>query len=67
MGTPMTPRLLASSTTVAGIERLINRFWMSDQYRVDPTTLAITHASGRPVPTGAAVEHRRGRYRFLYT
>lgn len=63
----MTARLLASSPTVEGIQRLINRFWVSEHYRVDPETLALSHTTGRAVPAGAAVEKRGTRYRFVMT
>ena len=63
----MVAKLLASSGSVEGIQGLINRFWATNRYTVDPQTLEIGH----PDPDRAAsvrrryrVTLRKGRYRF---
>lgn len=59
----MKSNLLASAGTLQNIEGLINRFYCSDSYRVNPETLAIEHPSGR-VPWGVRVVKKGRRYRF---
>ena len=61
----MTPRLLATSPTLDGIASMINRFWYSESYTVNPVTLAIEHPA-RTVD-GYHVRLYRGRYRFEST
>ncbi len=59
----MQTRLLGSSPTVAGIQKVINTFYASDHYRVDPETLAVTNAT-RGVPDGIRVVKFGRGYRF---
>lgn len=56
--------LLASSPTIGGIEKCINQYWFSTDYRVDPQTLAITHPRWSMVDKPVRVIFKRGRYRF---
>ena len=56
-------RLLASSNSLAGIQKLVNDFWYSDRYSVNPETLAIEHPEYE-APTQARVIRKGGRYRF---
>jgi hypothetical protein len=55
-------RLLATAANVDGITEMVNRFWYSDSYRVNPDSLVIEHPS-RTV-TGYRVRLLRGRLRF---
>jgi hypothetical protein len=57
------PQLLASAGTIEDIEKLINRYWFSDVYTVNRSTLAIEHPE-KLAPQGFRVIHKRGRYRF---
>ena len=57
------PQLLASAGTIEDIEMLINRYWFSDVYTVNRSTLAIERPE-KPTPAGFRVIHKRGRYRF---
>ena len=57
------PQLLASAGTIEDIEKLINRYWFSDVYTVNRSTLAIERPE-KPTPAGFRVIHKRGRYRF---
>ncbi len=58
-------QLLASSGTVEGIQQLINQFFYSDSWRVDPETLeARNETQGKKLPDGLRVIKKRGRYRF---
>ena len=54
--------LLATAPTVAGITEMINKFYYSTQYMVNPETLAIEHPS--KIPGGVQVVKRGNRYRF---
>lgn len=58
-------KLLATAPTIEGIQRQINKFWASVNYRVDPETLVITNMTGHPVPQGAAVQPHRNGYKFV--
>jgi hypothetical protein len=57
------PQLLASAGTIEDIEKLINRYWFSESYTVNRSTLAIERPE-KPTPAGFRVIHKRGRYRF---
>ena len=57
------PQLLASAGTIEDIEKLINRYWFSDVYTMNRSTLAIERPE-KPTPAGFRVIHKRGRYRF---
>lgn len=59
----MKPTLLASSPTVDGIQTMLNRFYYSTHWRVDPETLAISHPS-KDVTGRLRVVLKRGRYRL---
>jgi hypothetical protein len=48
---------------VAGIQTLINEFFCSESWTVNPETLAISHPA-KATPSGLRVVLRRGRYRF---
>ncbi len=56
------PRLLASSPTLDGITALVNRFWCSSRYTVNPSTLAIEHPENQM--TDYRITLKSGRYRF---
>ncbi len=56
--------LLASSGSIKGIQELINRYWYSEKYTINPETLAIEHPTR--VPEGYRVTYVRGRYRFEF-
>lgn len=58
--------LLASAATVDGITAMVNRFYVSTAYTVDPTTLDIVHPD-RPAPRGVRVIQKGKRYRFEMT
>jgi hypothetical protein len=64
MKTVETVCLLASSATVEGIQDMINRFWCSTAYRVDPETLVISHPD-RSAPDHVRVERKGKRLRFV--
>lgn len=57
------PQLLASAGTIENITKLINRYFYSDSYTVNPSTLAIENPNRTP-PAGFRVIAKRGRYRF---
>lgn len=57
------PQLLASAGTIEDIEKLINRYWFSESYTVNRSTLAIERPE-KPTLAGFRVIHKRGRYRF---
>lgn len=58
----MKPRLLATAATVSGIAEMVNRYWYSENYRVNPETLAIEHPE--KTITGYQIRLAKGRYRF---
>lgn len=55
-------KLLASSGTIEGIQKLVNQYWFANRYTIDPATLAIQHPD--KVIQGYTVSLVRGRYRF---
>lgn len=55
--------LIASSNTIEGLTTLINSYWYSTKYSVDPETLQIIHPEKEI--TGFRVEKKGKRYRFL--
>ena len=55
---------LATSTTLAGIEKLINQFYYSTTYKVDPVTLEISNSKG--INNSVKVEFKKGEYVFGY-
>lgn len=59
----MQTRLLGSSPTLAGIEKVINTFYASENYKVCPYSLAVTNAT-RCVPDGIRVVKFGRGYRF---
>lgn len=54
---------LATAITVDQIQKYINEYYYSNNYRVDPITLEITNTQ-RSVPPGIFVERYRGGYLF---
>lgn len=54
---------LATATSVPGIEKYINEFAYSTNYRVDPVTLQITNAVKPPPESWFVMPHRGG---FLF-
>lgn len=56
-------RLLGSAPNIEAIEKLIRKFWVSDDWTVDPTTLAISHPN-RSTPKSCRVIHKGRRFRF---
>jgi len=56
------PALLASSSTLEGIEKLVNQYYFSTTYRVTPE-LEIVRMDGYK-PEGVRIVHKRNRYRF---
>jgi len=58
-----TVKLLASADTIEALEKLINRYWFSEFYRINRETLAIEHSQVQP-PEGYRVVLKKGRYRF---
>lgn len=55
--------LLASSNTIAGITQMVNKFWYSEAYTVDPTTLRICHPE-KDVNAKVRIVKVKNRYRF---
>lgn len=58
----MKAKLLATASTVDGITEMVNRYWYSDNYRVNPDTLEIEHPS--KAVSGYQIRLAKGRYRF---
>lgn len=56
-------KTLASSPTIGGIEKMINEYFYSTSYRVDPETLEVSNSTGkRP---DLVVKKEGGRYKFM--
>ena len=55
---------LATSTTLAGIEKLINQFYYSTTYKVNPVTFEISSSKG--INSSVKVEIIKGKYVFGY-
>jgi len=53
----------ATSSTIEGITKLINQFYFSTTYKVDPFTFEISNKNGVVTP-GVKVEFKKGRYIF---
>ena len=53
---------LATSPTLKGIEELINKYFYSTSFKVDPKTFEITNSKG-PV-NSFIVEKKKGRFIF---
>lgn len=60
----MEVRLLASSPTIEGIERMVNKYAHSDSYVVHVETLEILNVKGFPVPKHWRIVRKSKRYRF---
>lgn len=60
----MEVKLLASSTTIEGIERMVNKYACSDSYIVHVDTLKIVNVKGFPVPKHWRIVKKSKRYRF---
>ena len=56
--------LLASAGTVEGIEKLINRYFYSTTWRVNPETLEIWNEKLEKALDGFRVVKKGRRYRF---
>lgn len=63
MTTKAKDKLLARAGTIEGLEKLINRFWYSEGYRINRDTLAIENDSRTP-PEGYRVTSHGGAFRF---
>lgn len=59
----MKPKLLASAQTLEKITTLINQFWYSTSYTIDPETLQIQHPTRTP-PAGFQITKQGSRFRF---
>lgn len=58
-------KLLASSSSVEGIERLINLYLGTNVWRVDADTLEVRNSeTGEIIPDHLQVTLKRGRFRF---
>lgn len=58
-------KLLASSSSVEGIERLINLYLCTNVWRVDADTLEVRNSeTGEIIPDHLQVTLKRGRFRF---
>lgn len=66
----MEVKLLASSQTIEGIERMVNKYACSDSYVVHVETLEIVNVKGSPVPKRWRIvrkgKRNKLRYRFEY-
>ena len=51
----------ATAGSIAGIEKMINRFYYSTSYKVDPDTLLISGKNGI-LNNGTKVEFKKKRY-----
>ena len=61
----MEVKLLASSPTIEGIERMVNKYACSvDSYVVHVETLEIVNVKGFPVPKHWRIVKKGKRYRF---
>ena len=60
----MEVKLLASSPTIEGIERMVNKYACSDSYIVHVDTLKIVNVKGFPVPKHWRIVKKGKRYRF---
>ena len=53
----------ATAGSIEGIEKLINKFYYSTSYKVDPDTLQISGKNGI-LNNGVKVEFKKNRYIF---
>ena len=62
------PKLLATSPTLEGIVKMINKFWYSESYSLMPTSHPTVWNISRPdkLMTDYRVMLKSGRYRFEY-
>jgi hypothetical protein len=61
-------KTLATAQTLERLQRYVNEFWYSENYRIDPETLALYVDRGEsraPAPQGFNVERWRTGYRFV--
>ncbi len=62
---------IATAQTLERLERYVNEFWFSDDYRIDPLTLVITNAGACSVKLAnlndryKVVPYKTG-YRFVH-
>jgi len=55
----------ATSGTIEGIERMINQFYYSTTFKVDPVTFEISNKNG-VISSGVMVEYKKKRFIFGY-
>ena len=55
--------LIGSATDVEGVERLVNEFYYSTSYKVDPQTLKVTN-SKTETEAPIKVKLHKGRYKI---
>jgi len=53
----------ATSPTIEGITKLINQFYFSTTFKVNPVTFEISNKNG-VITSGVKVEFKKGRYIF---
>jgi hypothetical protein len=58
----MNTKPICSSATIEGLERLINEYFYSTSYKIDPTTLQVSSKAGKL--DSYIVVYDRGRYKF---
>ena len=56
-------KLLATSPTIEGITEMLNKYYYSEGYSVDPDTLRINHPT-KDVNDEIQIVHKKGRYRL---
>lgn len=56
-------KVLATGADIAGITKMVNAYWYSTRYSIDPETLEIKHPDFTPPPDVRVVKWRNG-YRF---
>lgn len=56
------PKLIGTAADLEGVERILNKYFYSTSYKVDPETLAVSNSAG-PFEK-IQVKLKRGRYRI---
>ena len=59
----MKNKLLATASTIQGITEMVNKYYYSEGYSVDPDTLRINHPT-KDVNSKVQIVHKKGRYRL---
>lgn len=62
METPLKP--IASSRSVEGLQKLLNEYFYSTTYRIDPDTLKVSNAVG-PCPNIIVTEYKN-RFKAMW-